>query len=474
MSDPGSPWSAAYRVVTLALVLLTTTIAFEAMAVTTAMPRAAADLDAVSAYGLAFSSMMTAMLLGNVLAGSWADRAGPLPGLYAGQILFGVGAVVCALAPVWLVLLAGRVVCGLGAGLVVVTEFVAVGRVYPPALRPKVFTWLSAAWVVPSIVGAPIAGWLTAVASWRWVFGVVVIPGALAAALVTSRRRALDRPQPEAAGIDPPPGEQVSAHRQAARLGAVVAGSAGLVQAAIHHYDANRATAAPGWSLGLAALGVFGIAWATPRLLPAGTLRAARGLPSVVLSRALFNASFMATVTFLPLLLVSVYGLELTTAGAVIAVASLGWSTGSWVQGRVRGGAAARARLVWLGAGALAVGTFGLAAACAAGEPVEVLAALMALCGLGMGLGSTTLSVLVLDLAPDSEHGQASAALQLSDVLGSVLGIAAATAVFGAGYRDGQSAVFVVIELGLAAVALATIATGRRCAPRSAREHVAH
>jgi hypothetical protein len=37
-----SPWAPAYRVVTLALVTLTTMIAFEAMAVTTAMPRAAA------------------------------------------------------------------------------------------------------------------------------------------------------------------------------------------------------------------------------------------------------------------------------------------------------------------------------------------------------------------------------------------------------------------------------------------------
>ncbi|MBK8757908.1 MAG: hypothetical protein IPM08_12490 [Actinomycetales bacterium] len=44
-------------------------IAFEAMAVSTAMPRAAEELGAIGGYGLAFSSMMTAML-GIVAAGS--------------------------------------------------------------------------------------------------------------------------------------------------------------------------------------------------------------------------------------------------------------------------------------------------------------------------------------------------------------------------------------------------------------------
>ena len=53
----------------------------------------------------------------------------------------------------------------------------------------------------------------------------------------------------------------------------------------------------------------------------------------------------------------------------------------------------------------------------------------MVLAGLGMGVGSTTLSVLVLDLVPVQNQSSASASLQLSDVLGSVLGIAAASAV---------------------------------------------
>ncbi|MBK8757909.1 MAG: MFS transporter [Actinomycetales bacterium] len=112
--------------------------------------------------------------------------------------------------PPWGMLIGGRVVTGVGAGLVIVSEFVAIGRVFPTTLRPRVFSWLSAAWVIPSVVGAPVAGWLTTVASWRWVFGVVVVPAVVASGLVFARRgghresrHRPSRPPPRWAGRSP-------------------------------------------------------------------------------------------------------------------------------------------------------------------------------------------------------------------------------------------------------------------------------
>ena len=67
----------------------------------------------------------------------WTDRAGPLPGLYAGLILFAAGAIACAAAATWLWLLGGRLVAGLGAGIVIVAEFVAIGRAYTFLLYPS-------------------------------------------------------------------------------------------------------------------------------------------------------------------------------------------------------------------------------------------------------------------------------------------------------------------------------------------------
>ncbi len=444
----------AYRLVTVALVLITTMVAFENMAVTTAMPQAAAELAAAGSYGLAFSSMMTAMLVGIVVAGSWGDTSGPLPPLYAGALLFAVGSAACAVAPSFQVLLGGRVVTGLGGGLVTVAEFVAIGRAYPAGLRPQVFTWISAAWVLPSVVGAPVAGWLAAVWTWRAVFWVVLGPAFVALSLVVARRAAFSAEQD--AGTTEVDRRE---HQRLARLGVLVAVSCGAVQLAIHEQEPLRSPMTL-----VAVAGLVGLALGAPRLLPEGALASRRGLPSVVLSRGLLNAAFNGSIAFVPLMLVTERDLSLATAGVVIAVASLGWSAGAWVQGRVRGSQpVVRSRLVALGAGLLAVACLGLVALSASGLPTWTVGVVMVPLGLGMGIGSTTLSVLVLDLAPLEEHGRASSSLLLADVLGSVVGIATATAIYGALAEQGELR-YVAIWSVLAAVATTAVFTGLRCA----------
>ena len=123
------PLSAGYREITVAVLAMVTIVAFEAMSVSTAMPDVARELRAVRGYGLAFSVMLTAQLLGIVLAGVWSDRSGPLPGTFAGQGLVAVGSAICGLATSYPIFLVGRVVTGLGGGLLVVMLYVIAARV---------------------------------------------------------------------------------------------------------------------------------------------------------------------------------------------------------------------------------------------------------------------------------------------------------------------------------------------------------
>jgi len=505
------------RAITAALLLLTTMIAFENMAVATAMPVVAAELGALGSYGLAFSSMMTAMLLGIVLAGPWTDRAGPLPPVFVGQALFAIGAVLCGAAPSFGILLLGRVITGLGAGLVVVVEFVVIARSFAPEQRPRVFSWLSAAWILPSLIGGPIAGWLATEFNWRWVFWVIVLPALVAGGLLLQRRETLRSPgshsaaQPTAsasasasdarrladaavamghvgalddgaldATADAPvadpavreaadpaddPADERRQHRRTARLGAVVAGAAGVVQLAIHERPP-----AVSFLTAAAVLALIAVAIAAPKLLPPGTFRSARGLPSVVLTRALLNGSFLGAFAYLPLMLTQEKGLDATSAGLVLAAGSLGWSAGSWAQGRSRrSGIDERTGLVVLGASLLAVGWAAFVGLTLGHAPVWTFAAAVAVGGLGMGLGSTTLSGLVLELSPDHEHGRASAALQLADVLGTVVGIAAATAAFGIWHTTGAHRGFVIVWIGLAALGALGIVSAARCASETSR-----
>ncbi len=447
--------SSTYRVVTIALLVLTTMIAFEGMAITTVMPMAAEELRAVSSYGLAFSAMMTAMLLGIVVAGAWGDRAGPLPVLYAGQILFGLGCAVCAVAATMPVLLAGRVVTGMGGGLAMVAEFLAIGRIYPLAVRPKVFAWLSAAWVLPSVLGAPLAGWLAHVFSWRAVFWAAVAPAVVSLALIVVRR-AHFRTVAEVSGVT-----ERAEHIRALRLGSVVALGSGAVQYAIHEVPPLLS-----WPMAIAGLGLVGLGVAVPRLLPAGTMVAGPGVPAVIASRALFNGAFMGTVTFIPLGLVLEYGLSASAAGAVISVGAIGWSVGSWIQGRLGAIDVERRKglVVW-GAVVLMIGATILAGLWAVRAPAWSMGVVLVPMGLAMGMGSTSLSVLVLELSLAAEHANASSALQLADVLGTVVSVGAATAAYAVWHRAGSVSDYVWIFAGFAALAAIGILAGRRCAP---------
>ncbi|EST21148.1 hypothetical protein N566_27710, partial [Streptomycetaceae bacterium MP113-05] len=167
---PPTVLSAPYRALTLGVVSVVLLIAFEATAIGTAMPAAAAELDGVAMYAYAFSAFFTTSLLGIAVSGQWSDRRGPLPPLATGIVAFASGLVLAGTAASMWVLVIGRAVQGVGGGLVIVALYVTVGRAYPERLRPTVMAAFAASWVVPAVVGPLLAGTVTEQFGWRWVF----------------------------------------------------------------------------------------------------------------------------------------------------------------------------------------------------------------------------------------------------------------------------------------------------------------
>src|SRR3954452_9172130 len=215
-----------YRPLTVGLLAIITISAFEAMAVATAMPVVAQELDGRSGYGLAFSMFLTGWLLGSVLGGVGCDLRGPRPAIGTGVCLAVAGLVLSGLAGEFWVFTAGRAVAGLGGGFMIVAVYVVIGQAYPQKLQPVVFGWLAAAWVVPSLLGPLAAGLLTQYLSWRLVF-YGVAPLVLAAVLaIWPRLRRLGAPAEKTL----PPGlDRRSAGRRALR-GLLLAGGVLLAQ----------------------------------------------------------------------------------------------------------------------------------------------------------------------------------------------------------------------------------------------------
>jgi MFS family permease len=413
------------------------------------MPVAARALDGVRAYGLAFASYFATLMLGTVAAGGWTDARGPRGPVLTGLGLFAGGLLVAGLATTFPVLLVGRAVSGLGGGLLGVALYVVVADVYPQELQPRVFGAISTAWVLPSIVGPAIAGWLASHWSWRAVF-LVVLPLALLLVPVLA-------PQLRGSARDGEQDAKVTRRRLLRGLG--LASGALALQAGV---DAGLPT-----GILPVVAGALLVAVTLPALLPPGALRLARGLPALITVRGLFTGTFSGAEAFIPLMLVEHRGITPALAGSALTVGSLGWTTGSWIQGsrRVR---LERTTILTLGAALVALGVLLLAVTPLGSLPAWLVPLAWVVCACGMGLGMSSMSVLLLRLSPPGEEGRSSAGLQLGDSLGALLGIGLAGALFSSLHASSLSegGSFAVMWAVMGGVGVAAALASLRVRPR--------
>lgn len=446
----------------------------------TAMPVVAADLDAVREYGLAFSLFFTPLLLGVVVSGGWSDARGPAWPIRVGLVLFGGGLVLSGVAGSLSVLLAGRALAGLGGGLLVVALYVVIAEVYPKNVQPRVFSYLSAGWVLPSLIGPALSGWLAQEVTWRAVFLLVpplTVPPTLA---LLPKLRGLGPAAPpggndDRAGGGGPVGLSVRA-RVLSGLGLSVGvavvqwGLQALSETPDGAAEAGSASAAHPARVAVVVAVVAGLALIVltlPRLLPRGTLRLGRGLPTAVAMRGLFAATFFGAETFIPLMLVTRRGLSPTEAGLVLTAGALGWTAGAIVQARpwMR---MPRHWMLFTGGTLIGVGQCLLVFVVDPGVPAWLAIPCWVFTALGMGLGMSTTSVLTLRYSAPGEQGRNSSGLQLSDSLGSTVGIGLTGAAFAAWHTPGgdDSALFTGMWLACAGFAFCIGLAGLRARPR--------
>ncbi|WP_433354588.1 MFS transporter [Microtetraspora malaysiensis] len=455
-------FSQRYRALGVGMIAIIMLIAFEYLAVATAMPVVAKRLDGMALYGLAFNASLVASVMATLVGGRWSDARGPLAPLWTGLAGFGGGLLLAGTAQNMDVFVAGRFLQGLGGGMFSVALYVLIDRVYPAEMHPKVFSLLSAAWVVPSLVGPAITGVVVQHVGWRWVFlGVPMLAAPAAVFLwrgLADYRRTRTTPAVAGPDLGDDPGAEATGtgtRKFTIKLvwGVVVATGAVLMQ-----YGSGSG-AVPLLITGLAVLAV-----ALPRLLPKGTLRVARGVPAVVAIRGLAAGAFFAAEVFVPLLLTTDRGLSPTEAGLALTGGAIFWSTGSWIQGRKP-----RDRRLILRTGTALIATAILLAALMVFPSVPVLVGFIGWCvgGLGMGLTYPTLSVLILELSPPAEKGANSASLSIGESVYSVVAVAVTGAISTAAHRSVAS---YVVCFGLLAlmVGAAAVSSGRFEHPRAA------
>ena len=418
---------------TIGILMAITIVAFEALAIGTVMPKVEEDLGQLSLYGWVFSGFLLASVVGIAWSGQQADIHGPGRPLAIGMTLFAIGLLIAGLAPNMLVVVAGRVVQGLGAGALPAVVYVVIGRGYPEELRPRMLAMLTTAWVVPGFIGPSIGGAVAEWLSWRATF-LMIVPLVPASALLTL---------PAIFRLGPPEASERSPSRLPTAL--QLAGGAGVALAGI----------ATGSILIGTPLVIIGLAIAFPalkRLLPPGTLRAARGVPAAIAGNGFLNMAFFSAEAFIPYLLITYRDYPTYVAGLALTTATMTWTAGSWIQERLapRTSRAARAAV---GAAFVTVGLGSTTLLLSDTIPGAFIAVTWAVAGFGIGIAYPTFSLEMLAGTQAGREGETSSAMKLTETLSGAAGIGVAGGIVAAGEAGGWEAAALAAVFGLASLA---------------------
>lgn len=445
----GSILSREHRWITLAALALVTLAAYENRAITTILPIIADDLNGLRWFGLASAIPAATFLLASAVAGAWTDHIGPRRILVGSLVAFAVAQVGAGLAPTMEVLVVARGVSGVAEGLLDISLVVLITDLMPAGLRAKVFAAFSTAWILPSLLGPGIAGAITEWRGWRAAFLLPLVMLVLAVpALVPALRRAKGR----------------QAHAWTAAEWVTIRAAA-IVATAIAALTWGVSAGASGsrWAIGIALLATAVVAARLARVLPAGSLRADRGAPALILTSLTLSIAFTAIGTLLPLLLSTVRGRSATVAGISLTITGIFWAVGSnissrdAVRRRIRPGTMAAAAMLLMALG-------GLGPLLLALDRLSLVPAMAAyaVSSIGMGLVNNTLAVHLTTIVAPSDLGKYLAARTIAVAVG----VAAATALSGAlvaREADHLSArpITITVVAGILA-ALATVPLARR------------
>jgi MFS transporter, DHA2 family, methylenomycin A resistance protein len=431
-----------------------------ATVVAVALPAIGDDLDAegaelqwvIDAFVLVFAALVVA-------GGVWGDRHGRRLAFTVGLTVFAAGSLVCALAQSVEVLLAGRVLMGLGPPLVLPASLAIVTATYEdPAARARAVGLWAMGSGTGVAAGPMLGGLLVDGLGWRAVFAFNV-PVAAALVLVAWRVVARDRPARPAHAFDAP---------GAALL---TAGLACLVFGTIEGREL-------GWS-SPAAVGVFSAAAVLLAAFGAWERRHPAPLVDFALVRErtfvaanaggllIFFALFGSIVLF-SLFLQDVQGRSAVETGLCLLPQGLGIVLVAPLAGRLTAAQGPRVPIL-VGLVLLLAGLGGLLGV-EAGSSLGELWWCFALLGVGAGLALPPMTVTALAAAPAARTGMASAVHNASRQLGQTFGVAVlGTIVLGraadggtAGYVDGLHVATVVsMVLLVAALVLAAVLVPR-------------
>jgi DHA2 family methylenomycin A resistance protein-like MFS transporter len=404
----GSWWTLAVVSGGLFLAVVSTTVVSVALpAIGQGLHANATDLEwVVDAYVLVYATLQ-------VTGGALGDRFGRKGLFLLGTVLFGLGSLLTGLAPSVGLLLAGRVLQGIGPALLVPGSLTIIRATFEDERKRAMAIGL---WSMSSglamALGPVLGGILVEAAGWRWVFLFNVPLAAILALAAAFAVRRLPR-------------EEIRSRfdRLGASLSAV--GVALLVFAVIDGQAAGWTSplVLAGFVAGVAVLAGF-VLWERRRDEPLidVTLFARGGFTAANTAAFVVFFSFIGIIVYLSGYFQQVQGHSAVVAGLDIAVMGVALAVSSALTGRLVDRMGERLPMIagLLIAGGATLGLLTLGTGTAIGE----IWWLFALLGIGNGLCGTVTTTIAMSAVDAKRAGMASAILNALRQVGQVFGVA--------------------------------------------------
>ena len=415
MTTPQTTWRELFETGGLALAIIaggTGLQALEAFIVSAMMPTVVADIGGLELFAWNTTVFIVASIVATLFAAVRPKSVGPRGGYMIAAAAFAIGSLICGLAPSMIVMLAGRLVQGFGAGLLIAQSTSMFRIVFPERLWPRAMALNATIWGVGTMVGPALGGIFAEIGHWRWAFlGIVPV----AALVIIGAWRVL----PNTSESRPP------AHLPITQI-LLVTAIVLMVSIASLITD-NPAMAGLLVALALAGVILLGVADTTSRsrLLPDGTFSLTSPM-SGLLGLILLIGVVVTCDIFAPLFLQRIHGLSPLWAGYLTALVAAGWSVSAitaagWTGGRVRALIVVAPAL--MGAAALLLA---LALPNLAGGPLILTLTGIALFALGCGIGPAFqhLGARVLSTTTAADNDRTSAGLGMVQLFAAGLGAA--------------------------------------------------
>lgn len=399
--------------------------AAHSLLVATTMPAAITEIGGADLVAWVFTLYQIGSILAGAVTGRCVLRYGIRPVLVLAACLYAIGCVLCAMAPNMRLLLGGRLLQGCGGGTMVALAYVALERLFPSRLMPRLIAVFSVIWSGAAFCGPLIGGLFAAAGLWRfafWSFAAQAVLLALAATLSI-------KPS------EPRPADKSAAPVPIGRLFllASVIVAIGLIGAKPATFSAALLAFAAGlllwWFLRLDARS------AGSRLLPSHSFNPRGTLGAGMIAVAATSIATMSFLVYGPFLLTILHGIDALTAGYLIAAESLAWAAAAVLIAKAK--PAAEPWLIRTGSLMILAGLAGFALTVPMGSLWGVL-----LCAILQGAGYGTMWSFivrrVIEAAPDHERPLAAAVLPTIQQVGFAIGASACGIVANlTGFQDG-------------------------------------